>query len=285
MFKTTLTSQFRLGLVSVLSLYSTTFTQAQNSLPFTEDFNNGIPNTWTQWSGDGLSWNITTNAGPDGSDAALGYDLGSGAGSTWLQTPYLDLSGANQTTISFDAAMANTNFMAPDLSLWYDIGNGWVLIDDWGLNANNLFPGITDQTFDHLNWRPDTSYWTTITEDLSAFDGVGNIRFSFGFEGVNGGAILVDNVSITSDATFGLEPVAEPHNVTLYPMPNSGTFTITTGDLQAQSMVTVLDLTGKRLHSQSVLGQAELSLSLAPGLYFVEVLLGNDKVTRPVVIR
>ncbi len=192
-----------------------------------ENFDSGIPGDWTQWSGDGITWTDGDNVGVGESGCALA-DLsdGSGEGTAWLQTPLMDLSEFEDVEITFSAGVVLNNFLHPSVSLWYDIGGGWVYLSNWGPEWGDFDNDIVGTN----DYEPPLDYanvgWNEgLTFDLSGFDGVSSIRFSFGSDFVNGGYVVVDDVSITGTFTGDDAGIFDPvtdDRLTVYPNPSTG---------------------------------------------------------------
>lgn len=172
-------------------LISTTLTFGQL---LDENFDNGLPGNWTQGSADGISWTSNTSLGVGSSGCAIAdYSLSSASGNAWLQTPFMDLSTLTNPEITFSVALVANNFVAPDVSLWYDNGAGWVQLTSWGNNISqtaDLSPPL-----DGANVT-----WVDLNYDLLAVANNTNIRFSLGSDFTNGGWVLVDDVVIASGA-------------------------------------------------------------------------------------
>lgn len=153
-----------------------------------EEFNTGLPSNWTQWGP--VTWGHNNSF-----NCAEAYTTtSSGGGSSWLQTPFVNLTQLTNPKLSFKIATIRDNFVAPNISLWYNTGAGWQFLERWGW-GNNIT--TIPQT---LDWAPPLDSanvtWVTIDYDLSALANNPNIRFSFGADYDVGasGWVLVDSV-------------------------------------------------------------------------------------------
>ena len=88
-----------------------------------ENFNSGLPGSWTQWSGDGITWTASASLGVGESGCAVAdYSSASDAANAWLQTPWINLTELEDPEIIFSTAAVQNNFVPPTVSLWYDVG-------------------------------------------------------------------------------------------------------------------------------------------------------------------
>jgi hypothetical protein len=206
-----------------------------------EDFETGIPANWTQWSGEGIQWIDNSTLGTNDSGCAIA-DFGSSSeeGSTWLQTPFMNLSLLANPEITLSAAEHANNFAAPEFSLWYDIGNGWVEINTgWKIISNGgalLYPN-----------GHSAVVWNDLTYDLSSLSSETNIRFSFGAYFPNGGWVLLDNVNIHgTGSTTSIESQKLDKNITLYPNPAIDYLNVQTGSI-SPIQLSIYSIDGKKL--------------------------------------
>jgi hypothetical protein len=76
--------------------------------------------------------------------------------------------------------------------------------------------------------------------------------------------------------------------IQVYPNPASGNFTVTLADIEAATVITVSDMLGKTIATQSVVaGTSSVQFNLsnnAKGLYVVKVQNGNETLTTKMVI-
>lgn len=151
-----------------------------------EEFNTNLPSNWTQWGI--VTWGHNNNF-----NCAEAYASGV-TGSGWLQTPFVNLTQLTNPKLSFKVASIRDNFIAPNVSLWYNTGAGWQFLERWG-GGNNVT--TIPQTADFIPPLDSANVtWVTIDYDLSALANNTNIRFSFGADYDAGGTgwVLVDSV-------------------------------------------------------------------------------------------
>ena len=101
--------------------------------------------------------------------------------------------------MKWTTAIVQNNFQPPIMSLWYDIGNGWEILSDWGSQWGNAQNSIPFSTQISPPLEPSTLQWQELSYDLSSLSSNTNIRFSFGAEFGNGGWVLVDDVLLEGE--------------------------------------------------------------------------------------
>ncbi|MGQ9863308.1 MAG: T9SS type A sorting domain-containing protein [Bacteroidia bacterium] len=87
-------------------------------------------------------------------------------------------------------------------------------------------------------------------------------------------------VTITTSTSLGTNLASQ---VSLYPNPNMGTFTLRVPQSGSYA-VDILDMTGRTVHTQVIEGTTELRTSLPAGVYQVRVRHQGDQVVLPMVI-
>lgn len=250
---------------------------------FEENFDSGIPGEWTQWSDDGIVWTADDALGTGGSGCAV-VDQGESSedGNAWLQTPFMDFSSATDLEITFSAALVRSVFITPSVSLWYDDGGGWEFLSNWGMEFGD-FDNTIETTGPHgvPLGAEDVTWNTNLTFDLSEFDGVSSVRFSFGADYENGGWVLIDDVEITgmNSGTSGINQ--EDNQLVVYPNPSNGIFQIKNVNPEIDHVI-VYDLLGKQQKTFQILnngtGFLQIDLSdLEKQTYQISLFSGEEK--------
>jgi len=259
------------------------FSSAMAQPILTESFDFGAPLTWTQYSADGITWDHSISGGTTTAGAMHAFTTLSTQTNAWYQTPTMDLTGMAQPTVQFSTAMAKHIFMDPSTALWYDIGNGWVLLESWGSTWDTQVDNPVMTTIlvaDPSTWEPLASDWTYASHDATALNNQSSIRFSFEFNGVNAGVIWLDDIKIfdAALATSVDEVAAIEFNV--YPNPSDGLVNIAMDELQQPADLSVNDVTGKLVFSTSLSSSSStIDLSSIPaGIYSITV--GNSGVNQ-----
>ncbi|MGE3801815.1 MAG: T9SS type A sorting domain-containing protein [Candidatus Kapaibacterium sp.] len=247
--------------------------QAQGGLPlpFSTDFDSGIQG-WEVLATEGAEWVPSTMFGVNGSGSAI-VDKGgeSDPSSGWLITPALDLTTAKNPVLTFTTALVTNNFLAPVISLWYDDGSGWKKFDNWGVNefyATNVVEG-SHNYMRLLN--PENIQLNEVSVDLSSLAEEENIRFYFSADMLNGGWIIVDNVSFSSAS---ISSVAENVPITPRHFPNPVKDILSFESDQSVESLIVYDLLGRNLLEVDVEGGSTTTVdlsSLPTGEYWLQL--------------
>jgi hypothetical protein len=243
-----------------------------------ENFDNGIPIDWTQWSSANLTWTLGVDLGISGSDCAMLETTSSLTGDAFLQTPFFDLSTYQDVEIFFSVALIRDNFIAPDGSIWYDVGAGWQMIADFGGSSTGFQITAGFDATHPLDSSVVT--WTDLAvalDDLALPD-VSNIRFSFGGQSTNGGWVLYDNVEITHNGTIDPDPDPDPTAVAekslqtaFFPNPVSSVLTVSSS--RDMYELKVFNLLGELVQDHRFTPSKKYELYVAElpeGMYLVE---------------
>ncbi len=161
-----------------------------------ETFDTSIPANWSQSSTNNFQHNqqfvYTSDFGANAPGCAYLDDYTGMAGmdTLFLETPFMDLTQITNPELTFNLACVNSNFLAPELSLWYDDGNNWVEIPtNW-----NFQSGFSPSH--PLNSNSFT--WESATQNLFNLSNLTNVRFAIGAHMINSGFVLLDDISIHS---------------------------------------------------------------------------------------
>jgi len=178
-------------------------TEPEPRVIFEENFDRGLPLSWTQWSDTGQVWEHSVSEGVEASGAALAGIHGNfGDREGYLQTPVMDLTDTTVLRLDFELAMANRETPNVDrkttFSVWYDSGSGWTLLGSYGAAglAENAVAVTT--VLEHEEWSPSTSDYVPVSIDLRSFSGLESVRFGFGthVEPVDNSYMFIDDVVI-----------------------------------------------------------------------------------------
>lgn len=237
---------------------------------FTENFEAGIPATWTT-AGDG-TWTTATEAWEDvlfESTVAI-YDDDAGGdeslvSNAQLISPVIDLSNVSNATLAFD--YGNYIFFE-DSSLTVEVFDGTT----W----QQVFMAIGD------NYDEDTYLPLNTSIDISMYaNALFKVRFVYNDAGDWSFGAAVDNVVI--DGTLGLRNNEPRTAVSVYPNPVIDTFKLNATELFSDiGQIELTDATGKSFAIKQVNGSFDIS-SLSSGIYFAKISSGqNTKIVKVV---
>lgn len=256
-----------------------------------ENFNSGLPDTWTQWTAEEVYWESHDSFGVGGSGCAVSDRAAAlfGPTSGWLQTPLIDLTTIADPEITFSIALvqnSNEGPAVPNVSLWFDTGGGWNYITNWGpVDATGVDNVITTTSIAGGPLEADDITWVDISVDLSAYSGFSSIRFSFGgdFPIYAAGWVLVDDVIITGSDVVDGASIFETQNLKglkVYPNPASDVLYIEKKD-QDLDRLEIYNLLGEKvmdisLKDMSTLMQLNLD-GIQAGMYTIVFYAAEEK--------
>ncbi len=243
------------------------------TLPYFENFENGMNGWSTADDGQGTAWELGT--------PTFGHTLAAFSGSKcWdvnLNTAYLnnancqlispifDFSNVSRVYVSFQTNY-RVEYLWDYLSVQYTVDNG----DVW-----NYLP------FPELN-NPDgyTSRWVESSLVIDELYGYPNVQFRFSF--VSDANVIYDGYSI-DDFKIEMDPLSAPainsneDLFTVYPNPSSGEVTF---DFNATNYknteIIIYDTKGQQVfHETSFVPSHNLQLNLSQGIYTVVVSNGS----------
>lgn len=234
-----------------------------NAQIFSEDFESGIPSTWTL-AGDG-NWGTTTVAWEDAIfESTVAYFDDDAAGdevivsNAQLISPVIDLSNYES------------------LSLTFDYGN-YIFIDETSL---------TVQVFDGTEWitvfeafgdqfEEDTYLPLNTTIDITPYaNSQFQVRFVYNDVGDWSFGAVVDNIVV--DGVLGLRNNNANRMFSISPNPATDYFELTSSAFSDQVMVQLTDVSGKSFKISGINGRFDIS-TLQSGVYILKI-SNNTKV-------
>ncbi len=269
------------------------FTTACNAmtLPYSEGFED--PANLACWSlansSANFSWftltgpTSSTSTGPDGAsipavatDTVYIYTEASSPAAAGdasrLQSPMIDLSGFINNQLTFDYHMYGADIVS--LITQVDDGTGFVDVD-------TIIGQQQTATGDN---------WMNRNIDLSAYSGVIQVGFLVVRGASFNGDVAVDDVAISG--TVGIGENSENINLTVYPNPNKGLFTLNVNTTDVNELdVKVMNIHGQVVFAKNnfdnvsnVNEQIDLSNN-AKGIYFVTVTSDKGVITHKMIVQ
>ncbi len=284
---------------------------ANNGLPLTQTFEGGTfppkgwylnnPNNWnTSNMAYGNIWQLYSHTGAGGfgtsNSCMMFYNYNSGYKSYLINQPPPPnpMGGQNQQIYSpaynfrhvfkdsllFDVAYAPFNAMYSDtLAIYYslDCGVTWTNIYYKGGVNLSTAPNISITPTDTLGFIPTASQWRRENIQLPAdLYGQPSVMFSFENRSYWGGQLYIDNINIPEGSTLGVNIISQDDgNVTLYPNPNNGTFTLALSNITEKCNVEIFNMLGEKVFTKTMYTQNDniVDMNTQPnGVYFYRVL-------------
>lgn len=307
---------------SVSSYIQTNWNAGQIALPYSENFENG--NWWpTGWnitssfrSSDPnfFTWELSNYGAGTLSNSYKSLVLGNAnkvsffpgfAGKIDIaETPSFDFSNTTNVAFAFDYSFARkTNVVADTFKLQYstDCGGSWnSLLTD---SITRVMAAATGGTVNapYLPWSSSTTSttanpkWKTITVANSILDNHRTVKFRFWFKNdVNSGHsqnLYIDNINISG--TVGIHEFENSLGLSIYPNPTNSSSTIEfTSPKNSKVNITVYDVTGRVIEESYLNANAGVnskylvnsSNSLKAGIYFITLVIDNNKITKKLII-
>ncbi|HEY1038296.1 MAG TPA: GEVED domain-containing protein [Bacteroidia bacterium] len=175
-----------------------------------------------------------------------------------------------------------------------------ITVRETGSNITSLWIDYDHNgVFDHNEWtQVNTSsvtnalYNASFSVPANAYNGLTGMRLRTRASGVlNDSTTACTNfasgetedflISIAGGLTIGLKNESEAKNVTLFPNPSNGSFTIETGNsnLYELSVSNILGNTVLESEQKAENGKLRIQLNVAPGIYFIKGINASNKTT------
>lgn len=253
-----------------------TFENNVIALDLTEDFESGVMPT-ENWKlpPAGFSWqNLDLDFGVDCNPTQAAYVnhyyINQVGGEAIFQSPQIDLTTANEPSLSFDHAYAQYSSGNVDglrIEVTTDCGASWTTI--FNKNGDSLATVTPQGSW----WEPACGEWDSTTLDLAAFNGE---TISIRFVAINdyGNSFFMDNIQIIENNPSAI--TESTLNVAIYPNPNNGQFTI---QCTEGFTLNLYHTNGQSVYKSPMkAGNNNVNLNLAAGIYIAE-LKGKDNIS------
>lgn len=262
------------------------------NLPYTTDFESGIPNDIfiDDASGDNKTWEITsTSAFGNGSNSIYynNYDNNAAGSYDWIDLPAFDLSLSTNTQLTFDVAYAPYNSQYSDtLIVAYSTDCGqsfYSLYKKGGLELDTKEEGYLEND---PGFTPTANEWRTEVIDLSFLDNSSSpVKISIINKSAWGNPIYIDNINVAENVTLSINSNSLNDNlkVTIYPNPSSGNFNIKS--LDRMSNVDIYDVNGVLIFKSKIDNKNFKinNFNVSKGMYIVNINFENGSVIRRLI--
>jgi adenylate kinase family enzyme len=231
------------------------------SISFEDDID--FTDCWYQEyiSGDDINWIIEEGDAWSGNNYISFSDNDHEEDNTILYSPLFDLSQLSNVKLSY----------------WYHIQESFVGYDE----LKTYFRSDLNDEWTELNHIIEsTEDWTEVILDLSEISN----KCQFALSGYNyhGNGIIIDMITI--DQIIDIESTQS--ELTLYPNPNSGIFTIDLGE-SMQSIVNIYNVNGQIIYSEHIdkgIGHFNIS-KFTSGIYTVQIIQGENVYQKNLIIQ
>lgn len=251
----------------------------------------GIPTSWTITSGGTTTWeDATAGFNSSNSTKLKFYDIPSGQIDI-MTLPPMSFASATAASISFDVAYCGYTANSPEsdkLEVQYstNCGTSWTNVYS---KAGNVLKTKATQTASFI--PASSSEWRHESVNLPAAIGQSSILFRFKGTSDFGNNLYVDNINF-SQSGVGIQENQMVNTINVYPNPMTNYAIVDFNLAEANKVSIVLVNTiGQVIFSEELgklnAGTQNYSLdaaSLSNGLYFLNIKIGSNTVTKKVAI-
>jgi len=288
-------------------------------VPYKLDFEDGVwwPTNWVVKNLDNgtPSWELSQYGAPSATaTAGSAYSMvlasanyaqgfpGFAANVDIVESPTFDFTNTTGISFTYDYSFARRSGVAQDtfkLQYSLDCGGTWKTLPG-STNANTMAASGGTVSAPYIPWSssvPNTKWVSkTISSSfLSALNNQRNVKFRFWFQndlvGGNSQNLYIDNINI--NGTVGLNEFENSLGLSIFPNPASSSSILEfTSPRSSKVNILIYDVTGRLVEDSNidamsgVTSQYKINASnkLNSGIYFVTLILDNNKLTKKLVI-
>ena len=264
---------------------------------YAESFENltTFNNEWSIINEGGIAqWQHNAFSASDGSSSVWinNFIEGNVGQNDALISPSINLSLINDPVLKFDVAYKKRDSQSSDnLRIWYssNCGRTWSMFYTaypTTLQASNS----PDQNFWFTPQSP--SDWKEISIPIPSWiKTLSNVKLKFELNSGGGNNLYLDNIRI--DSPVGLKEVESKATLQIYPNPTSSNFTLLLGlnesnnvQIEIKNLLgkTVKTISNKNFTADSYRFHVETD-DLASGIYLINLKVGNENITRKLVVQ
>ena len=240
------------------------------------------------------TWTVTSNAAATGSKSAMITNTAAMINQVdELISPSVDITAITSGTPTLAFKVANAQRTASDVDklqvyVSTNCGRTWSLRK--ALQGTFLSTGIVQST----SFVPSAAQWTTYTVSLASYATAQSLLVMFRFTSGGGNNIYLDDININGVVTGIDETPVSVSNMNVYPNPNNGVFSISMDITSKQSIdLNLIDVLGRNVYSyykgQVAQGhqvfELPLDIKLTPGMYFVTLQIGSNRISKKVIVK
>ncbi|MCF8373950.1 MAG: T9SS type A sorting domain-containing protein [Bacteroidales bacterium] len=213
-------------------------------------------------------------------------------------SPVMDLTSVPAPKLSFDLAFNYHKYTPPyftmtvffadtlEVSVSTDCGQTFETVYYKGGAdlATAAEPILNPLSIAACFFTPDSTEWRKEVIDLSAFSTNAEAIVKFTYISNMGGSIYIDNINFTANPISIVEN--DPQGFEMYPNPAQNILNIEI-DKPGKTQIKLYDVSGREVLSTESYGQSsQINISgLGNGFYNVEIISGNEKEVRKLLIR
>lgn len=211
-----------------------------------------------------------------GSNSNMAYSI--------LEPSLMKINKMQRPTLYLTVATVNSNFVAPNLVLLFHSENEWKELYSWGGHGADSTL-IFGQEFKGVIHKKSV-HWHDVSFPLDSLISTEEIRLGFKADFINGGWILLDNVSLEEKRVVSIN--APSISFKTYPNPVTSTLYINFDNGRLES-ITVYNSIGEQVNARSFSGNQwryDLDMSGHPtGIYYVSFQMSSGTVVTKKILK
>lgn len=251
---------------------------ALTTVPYSQDFEtiNFPTANWSFESATGTHWQTTNLASVSGAKSIyLQYDSANITTEDVFYTESFNLGSITAPVFNFKIAFANRNASTDNLKIFIstDCGQTWIM--KYSKSGNSLATTIDTSQ----NFIPTTAQWRQDGMNINSATGQNNVRFKFQFTSQGGNNIFIDDINING-VTGLIDVNANDDFITVCPTFVTSFLTVKT-KTKNETTVYLKSVLGKVIRNYKINSEEKFINveNIKPGIYFVEVLIQNKKMS------
>ncbi len=257
-----------------------------------ESFENaGIPSDFIISAGGNPTWENETSAGFNSSSSVRlnFFNISSGQIDMMILPP-MTFAGTTTAGISFDVAYCGYNLTTPEndkLEVQVSTNCGTT----WTTKYNKAGAALKTKASQHAEFTPASSAeWRHETVNLNSYAGLSNVLVRFKGTSGYGNNLFVDNINLFEDV--GIKENEMLNSINVYPNPITNNAVVDFNLAESNKVsVTLFNAIGQIVLADDLgkmsAGIQNYSLnaaSLSNGLYFLNIKVGNNSITKKVAV-
>jgi len=260
-----------------------------------ENFENGVPSTWTaSQDNNGLGWSITNKAAVSGTNSYYLNNFNAQYDSIYsFIIPEVDLGFNKSQTLNFKMAYSQTTSTSSDIFR--------VLVADLCSSNPNKFNTVFNQsgaaiatahTVHATDFVPAVDEWKQVSIDLSAYKTLDKLSIKFYWLNHRGNNVYIDDINLGDNSGINTtENIAQ--GISIYPNPASDNFIIKyPSNLNGDVILQAYDVSGREIGNMKLNASEGQSLVVTKqsininkdGVYYLKLSSGSNIFTQKLII-
>lgn len=270
------------------ALVEVTPNPATTVIPYQQDFENiTLPSGyWDVENVVGSAWQTTQLASVSGLQSVyVAKDSANVFAPDVFYTDAFDFSNISAPVFNFKIAFAQSNNSTDNLKVFMTTNCG----QTWNMRYSKSGSGLATAVDTSNNFIPTTNQWRQDNVQINAAAGQSNVRFKFVFTSNGGNNIFVDDINLSGTVGFS-DNLSNSFQLKVSPNPAKEKAVVGLYLPMNENVSYSLMDVGGRIILKNELGKmpaghhyVEIKKSFITGMYFLQLMTGNEKTTVKVV--